>query len=178
VKPIKTEVAFETPWFQVVAKTMREEEPPYYSLRLPDYASLLGLTEEGKVLVVRQYRPALERYTIELPSGIVDPGESPAETAGRELLEETGYAASDVEVLGAMDPDGGRLSNRIWGCFSGRLKRIPGHPPEPGIEVIEWTIDELYQACNRGPFDHALHVAIVLQALLQGKLPPPAPVLT
>ena len=84
-----------------------------------------------------------------------------------------GYQASGVEVLGAMDPDGGRLSNRIWGCFSGRLKRVPGRNPEPGIEVIEWTVEELYQASNNGPFDHALHVAIVLQAILQGKLPAP-----
>jgi ADP-ribose pyrophosphatase len=173
VKPIKTEVAFETPWFQVVAKTMRENEAPYYSLRLPDYASLLGLTEEGKVLVVRQYRPALERYTVELPSGIVDPGESPIETAARELLEETGYEAANVELIGAMDPDGGRLSNRIWGCFSPNLRRVKDRAPEPGIEVMEWTVQELYQASNRGPFDHALHVAIVLQAILQGKLPPP-----
>jgi ADP-ribose pyrophosphatase len=173
VKPIRTEVAFETPWFQVVAKTMREDEAPYYSLRLPDYSSIIALTDEDRILVVRQYRPALERYTLELPSGIVDPGESPTETARRELLEETGYEAGEVEVLGPMDPDGGRLGNRIWGCFAKGVRRVEGRAPEAGIEVFEWTVEELYRASNQGPFDHALHVAIVLQGILQGKLPLP-----
>jgi len=60
VKPLKTEVAFATPWFEVVGKTMDAEEAPYYSLRLPDYAAVVALTEDQRVLVVRQYRPAVE----------------------------------------------------------------------------------------------------------------------
>src|SRR5215831_869329 len=102
LKPIKSEIAFATPWFQIVGKTMREGEAPFYSLRLPDYSSVLAITAENRVLVVRQYRPAGERYTLELPSGLVDPGETPVETAKRELLEETGYDAPEVELLGPM----------------------------------------------------------------------------
>ena len=170
MKPLKSEIAWATPWFQIVAKTMREDEPPYYSLRLPDYASLLALTEEGCVLVVRQYRPALEKYTWELPSGLIDPGESPAETARRELLEETGYEAADVEVLGPMDPDTGRLGNRIWACVSKGVRRVEGRVPEDGIEVFEWTLDELRRATLDGRFDHALHVAILMMAILKNRL--------
>jgi ADP-ribose pyrophosphatase len=170
VKPLKTEIAFVTPWFQILAKTMREGEPPYYSLRLPDYASVLALTEQGRVLIVRQYRPALEKYTWELPSGLIDPGESPAETARRELLEETGYAAAEVEVLGPMDPDTGRLGNRIWACMSKGVRRIEGRIPEDGIEVFEWTLDELRRATLDGRFDHALHVAILMMAVLRNRL--------
>src|ERR1041385_1573711 len=102
MKPLKTEVAFATPWFEVLAKTIKPDEPPYYTLKLPDYASVVAVTEEGRVLIVRQYRPAVDRYTLELPSGIVDPGETPAQSAGRELLEETGYQAGEIEVLGSM----------------------------------------------------------------------------
>src|SRR5258708_12836834 len=114
MKPVKTEVAFATPWFQILGKTMREGEEPYYSLKLPDYAAVVAITEEQHVLIVRQYRPAVEHDTLELPSGLVDPGETPEEAARRELLEETGYEAGEVEVLGGMDPDLGRLGNRIW----------------------------------------------------------------
>ena len=77
MKPVKVEVPFSTPWFEIVGKTMREGESPYYSLRLPDYVSVVALTEDGKVLIVRQYRPAVEHHTLELPSGLVDPGETP-----------------------------------------------------------------------------------------------------
>ena len=170
MKPIKTEVAFATPWFQIVGKTMREGESPFYSLRLPDYSSVLAITPENRVVVVRQYRPAIERHTLELPSGLVDPGETPVETAKRELLEETGYHAPEVELLGPMDPDAGRLGNRIWGCIAKGVQRVEGRTPEEGIEVFEWTLDELYRATSDGRFDHALHVAIVFLAILRGKV--------
>ena len=98
MKPIKTEITYATPWFQIAGKTMREGEEPYYSLRLPDYAAVVAITAEERIVIVRQFRPAVERYTLELPSGLIDPGETPAEAARRELLEETGYEADDLEV--------------------------------------------------------------------------------
>jgi len=171
VTPLKREVAFATPWFEVVAKTMQQDEPPYYSLRLADYATLLALTSEGRMLVVRQYRPAVERYTFELPSGVVDGGETPAQTAPRELLEETGYRAGEVEMLGPMEPDLGRLSNSSWGLFAKDVRKVPGRVPEQGIEVFEWRLDEFYSGVRDGRFAHALHIAIVFQAILLGKIP-------
>jgi ADP-ribose pyrophosphatase len=171
VKPLKREIAFTTPWFELIAKTMREGDPPFYSLRLRDYATLVALTPEGRILVVRQYRPAIEQLTFELPSGIVDEGETPAQAAVRELLEETGYAAGEVEMLGPMQPDLGRLSNRSWGLFAKDVRKIPGRAPEEGIEVFEWTLDEFYRAVGEGSFSHALHIAIVFQAIVLGKAP-------
>jgi ADP-ribose pyrophosphatase len=170
MNPLKTEVEFATPWFQILAKTMREGEAPYYSLKLPDYASIVALTADQQVLIVRQYRPALERYTLELPSGIVDPGETAPETARRELLEETGYEAPEVEDLGPTWPDTGRLGNRIFTCFASGVLRAPERHPEEGIEVMTWPLDELSRAIMDGRFDHSLHVAGVLIAILHGRL--------
>lgn len=170
MKPLKTDVAFTTPWFQILAKTMKEGEEPYYSLRLPDYSAIVAITEDGQILVVRQYRPAVERYTIELPSGIVDPGEDPGETARRELLEETGYQADAVEVLGPMEPDTGRLGNQIWSCVATGVRRLPGHEPEEGITVLTYSPAQLARATAAGEFSQALHVAILMMAVLRGKL--------
>jgi ADP-ribose pyrophosphatase len=163
-------VAFATPWFQILAKTMRHGEEPYYSLKLPDYAAVVAITEEQRVLIVRQYRPAVERDTLELPSGIVDPGETPEAAARRELLEETGYEAAEVEVLGAMEPDTGRLGNRIWSCVATGVRRIEGRAPEEGIEVLTYSLPELKRATAEGEFNHALHVAVLLVAMVQGKI--------
>ena len=171
MKPLRRELAFATPWFEILAKTMREGEEPYYSLRLPDYATLLALTPEGRMLVVRQYRPSVERYSFELPSGLIDAGETPAITAPRELLEETGYQAAEVELLGPMEPDLGRLSNTSWGLFAKDVRRVAGQVPEEGIEVFEWTLEEFYDAVRDGRFAHALHIAIVFHAILLGKIP-------
>lgn len=168
MKPLKTEVAYATPWFQILGKTMREGEEPYYSLKLPDYAAIVALTEDQRVLIVRQYRPAVERHTLELPSGLVDSGETALQAARRELLEETGYEGGNWEVLGAMDPDVGRLGNRIWACVARGVRRAGDRAPEQGIEVLAWTLEELSQAVVDGRFDHALHVAVVMIAVMKG----------
>ena len=173
MKALKTEVVFLTPWFQILGKTMRAGEEPYYSLKLPDYAAVVALTEEQRVLIVRQYRPAVEHDTLELPSGLVDAGETPLESARRELLEETGYGGGEWEALGGMEPDTGRLGNRIWGCVAKGVRRVEGHAPEEGIAVLTWSLEELSQAMVDGRFDHALHVAVVMMAVLKSgvKLP-------
>jgi ADP-ribose pyrophosphatase len=169
MKPIRVEVPFATPWFQVVAKTLREGEDAWYSLRLPDYAATLAVTPEGRVVLVRQYRPAAEKTTLELPSGLVDEGEPPETAARRELLEETGYEAAEVELLGPLLPDTGRLGNRIWCCAARGLRRADDWKAEEGIEVVLASPAELKEAIAGGRFDHALHVAVVLLAGVRGK---------
>jgi ADP-ribose pyrophosphatase len=170
VKPLRTEIAFRTPWFDLRAKTMREGEPPYYSLHLLDYAAAIALTEDRRVVMVRQYRPAVERYTLELPSGLVDPACSGVSPVRRELLEETGYQAGELEPLGSMIPDAGRLETRIWNFFAPDVKPAAGRDPEQGIEVRLFPLSELADMIVTGEFDHALHVAPFLPALLAGKL--------
>ncbi|HEX3879941.1 MAG TPA: NUDIX hydrolase [Bryobacteraceae bacterium] len=164
MKPIRSESVFSTPWFDVVAKTMRDGELPYYSLRMPDYTAVLALTAEGRVVAVRQYRPALETYTLELPSGLVDPGESPAGAARRELFEETGYRASELQLIGEMSTDVGRLSNRIWSYFACGVRKDEAAQPEAGIEAVTLSIEELREMLIGGQFNHALHVAILTLA--------------
>jgi ADP-ribose diphosphatase len=171
VKPLKTEVTYATPWFEVLGKTMRADEAPYYSLRLPDYAAVVALTDENRVLIVRQYRPAVERDTLELPSGIIDPGETAGETAQRELLEETGYAAAHTDVMGYLFVDTGRMCNRMAGCLATGVRPVEGRSPEAGIEVLAWTAGELWRATRSGEFGLSLHVAILMQAVLAGQLP-------
>ena len=170
MKPIKTESIFKTPWCELVAKTMNAGEPPYYSLRLPDYTSIIAITPEERVLAVRQYRPALERYTIELPSGIIDPGETPESAARRELLEETGFAVGEIEPLGAMTPDNGRLDNQIWHFLARDVRRVDGASLEDGVEVITYSLPELAEAIVRGEFDHALHIGGLMLAVVRHKL--------
>jgi ADP-ribose pyrophosphatase len=61
--------------------------------------SVVPVTRDGRLLLIRQYRPALDRFVLEFPAGLVDRGEKPLEAAGRELVEETLHAADRLEVL-------------------------------------------------------------------------------
>ena len=164
-----TEV-FRTPWFSVQS-TPTPTGDPYYFLELADYVSIVAITVAGTVVLVRQFRPVLDRTTLELPSGHVDAGELPEEAARRELLEETAYEAGELELLGVMAPDVGRLGNRMW-CYFARDVKHPAiaAPVESGISVVEVTVPELFAAVADGTFDHALNAAALMLAVVRGRL--------
>ncbi len=107
-----------------------------------------------------------------MPSGHLDEGERPEETAKRELLEETGYEAKTVELLGCLIPDTGRLANRLW-CYFAKDVRLtdPDGALEPGIELLVCSQSELVEYILEQQFIHALHIAPILLASLKGKLP-------
>lgn len=65
----------------------------------PGAVAIIAVTTEGKIIMVEQYRKALERSIIEIPAGKIDAGEHHAVTAARELAEETGYGAKDLQYV-------------------------------------------------------------------------------
>ena len=128
-----------SPWMSIIAREVefsRGETPQiYHAVEQADYISIVALTPGGKIPIVRQYRPALEAFSWELPAGLVDPGESPADACRRELLEETGLTARAIHPLGENSPCTGRLDNRIHSFFVEAGDRIKGFKPEAGITV-------------------------------------------
>jgi ADP-ribose pyrophosphatase len=164
---------FVTDWFSVVEKRLPDRRlASYFALELTDYVNVVAVTENSDLIVVRQYRPAVECHTLELPSGHVDQGESPIEAAARELLEETGYCSDKFEQLGVLRPDTGRLTNRLW-CFFARVSpSSQSCYKEPGIEVLEIQSSSVLESIvdGRPIVDHALCITAVLLAFMQGKL--------
>ncbi|HOB34521.1 MAG: NUDIX hydrolase [Firmicutes bacterium] len=74
----------------------------FFILEFPDWVNVVALTEDNRVILVRQYRHGLEEVNLEIPGGVVDPGEEAAAAAVRELREETGYAPARVEALASV----------------------------------------------------------------------------
>lgn len=141
----------------------------YHSLMQADYVTVLALTADSRVPLVRQFRPAIQGVSVELPGGMVDAGEAPAATAERELFEETGYQLTRPLVeLGCLAPDTGRLENRLWGYFASDVEHDPSWRAETGVEPFLMDRGEFKWAVGNGNFDHALHVALVGLALLRG----------
>ena len=82
-------------------------------VRAPDWVNVVALTPEDDLVLVRQFRHGTRARTLEIPGGMVDPRESPARAAVRELLEETGYEARAWYPLGVVEPNPAIQSNRL-----------------------------------------------------------------
>ena len=101
-KVLRERVVLERKWLTITEQRValpRNVELEFHLVSSPDWTSVLALTPERQVVVVEQYRHALQGISRELPAGVIDPGETPLQAAKRELLEETGYASDDWRVL-------------------------------------------------------------------------------
>ncbi len=163
-----------SPWVTLLEKTVSLEEGShpevYHSVTGRPYVAVVAVTGGGTVVIVRQYRPAVERYTWEFPAGTVDDGETAAAAAARELLEETGLVADELCQIGDYDPDTGRLSLGSTGYVARCTPCVPPRAPEQGIEMRYVTVDQLFDMVRTGEFRHQLHVALIGSALLHGHL--------
>jgi ADP-ribose pyrophosphatase len=164
------ETVFSTPWFELVARSVASDPRPFYSLKLSDYVSIVAETPDREIVLVKQYRAAVDKITTELPCGTVDPGETPEVTALRELQEETGYTTDKLELTGVLAPDTGRLGNRMW-CYHAKVRKMePAPPPEPGIESFNCTTNQLMEMIGNRELDHALNVAALFMSFARGLL--------
>jgi ADP-ribose pyrophosphatase len=139
----------------------------YHAVDQLDYLAIVARTPEGRFPIVRQYRPALEEFTWELPAGLIERGEDPAEACRRELLEETGYTTRAVFPLGKAAACTGRLSNRIHSYFVETGEREETFTPEKGIAVEVVTSAQLVSMIKSGEFVLQLHVGALLLAQLR-----------
>ena len=162
--------AFTTPWFELTAKQTDLDPQPFYSIKQADYVAVIAITGDGDYVFVRQYRPAVEDYTLELASGLVDDGSTPEAAAMRELEEEAGYTAANPELLGVLYPDTGRLQNRMWCYLAREARQIPGHQVERGMEPVVYSAERVDEMLRSGELSCALHYA----AFMLLRLKPPA----
>ncbi len=142
----------------------------YHAVLQADYIAIVAMTPSGQIPLVRQFRPAIERFTWELPAGLLDPGEDPADTAKRELREETGYPALKIHPLGTTAPCTARFSNWMHSFFVETGERIPDFAGEAGIEVRLAEPKELPDLIFSGEFVSQHHIGALFQASLQSLL--------
>lgn len=136
-------------------------------LEFRSWANVLALTKNNEVVLVKQYRHGVQEDLLEFPGGIVDDGESPLEGIRRELMEETGYSAENIVEVGRIYPNPALQHNTLF-CYVATDVEKVGEQHFDDTEEIEvqlLPLDELIELAKSGKFLHALHVAVLFQAL-------------
>jgi ADP-ribose pyrophosphatase len=133
----------------------------FYLLDSPDWVNVIPLTADGEVILVRQYRFGTKEFSLEIPGGMLDPGETPEKAAGRELLEETGCAGDEPLLLGVVHPNPAIHTNR---CFTYLVKNAKNESPPKqdsteDIEVLRFPLSDIPRLIRDGQISHALVVA-------------------
>jgi 8-oxo-dGTP pyrophosphatase MutT (NUDIX family) len=162
-----------SPWVAVIEREV-EFSPGvapelYHAVGQADYLAIVAVTPARKIPIVRQFRPAVEAFTWELPAGLVE-NEEPAETCRRELLEETGLPALSVTLMGVTSPCTGRLSNRVYSYFVEAGDPIDAFVAEPGLSVKMVDAAELAALIKSGNFASQLHLGALMLAELHSFL--------
>lgn len=140
---------------------------PYYVLHERDWVHVFAQGDAGEVLVVRQFRYAAAALCVELPGGVVDEGESPLAAAKRELLEETGYEASEWASVGRMYANPARQTNTVHIYMArGLTKRASQALDESeDIEFEFASVAKIHDMIDRNEFSQALHAASFYRSL-------------
>jgi 8-oxo-dGTP pyrophosphatase MutT (NUDIX family) len=140
---------------------------PYYVLEYPNWANVVAVTDDKEIVMVRQYRHALGKITLELPGGAVDAGEDPIIAAEREMLEETGYSVAHIEPLCQLSPNPANHNNYSISFLATGVKpaRDQQLDATEEIEVVKIPLEEVKQMLARHEFIQAMHVAAFFYAL-------------
>ncbi len=133
-------------------------EHDFYVLEADSWVNVVALTPDEQIILIEQYRFGVGQITLEMPGGIIDPGETPLEAAARELIEETGYQADAISVLGHVDPNPAILNNRCYTALALGCRNIAGQSldEKEDIAVRLLPIADVPQLLASGQITHAL----------------------
>jgi len=142
-------------------------------LDCPDWVNVVPLTTEGRIVLVRQFRFGTWAPTLEVPGGVSEPGESPVDTAARELEEETGYRPRELRPTGFVHPNPAFQSNRCYTFVALGCEQVHGGRPDPfeDLSVELRGQDEVAGLIQTGEITHSLVLTAFYLAQLHGLFP-------
>jgi len=141
----------------------------YYVLEYPNWVNAVAITEDNKVLMVRQYRHAAGIVSLEIPGGVIDGDEEPQAAMLRELLEETGYRFTDIELIATVYANPATANNHTYCYLAKGGKKVQGQNLDEHEELVveEYTIAEVKQLLIDNKIPQALHCAGLFYGLMK-----------
>jgi len=148
--------------FSVVRKRcrhpVREREGDFYVLESSDWVNTIAVSPDGKMILVEQYRFGSEDLSLEVPGGLMNPGEDPVEAAQRELSEETGFVGRRTRLLGTVRPNPAIQSNRCHLVLIEEAERLADLDWDEDEELALRlpSVAEVFAMAHCGQITHAL----------------------
>ena len=172
-KVLASEYLYKEEWL-----TLRKEKcelpngkivPSYYILEYPTWVNAFAVTEDNKVIMVRQYRHALGLEGIEVPGGVAEAGETPEQACRRELLEETGYAFEEFHYLGKISANPATTTNYTHMFLATGGKKVAEQQLDETeeVEVLFHSMEEVKSLIINNQITQSLHVNCMMYALLK-----------
>lgn len=133
----------------------------YQVLRIADWANVVAITPEDEVVLIAQYRHGLDEVTLEIPGGVLEPGEAPAVGVARELVEETGYTGDPPVLLGTVHPNPAIQDNACTTWLITGARQTAEPTPDEGEDITVLTVPrrEISDLLRAGRITHSLVVA-------------------
>ena len=126
-------------------------------------AAVIPVLDDGRILLVRQFRNALDRETLEIPAGGINKGEEAYAAAMRELEEETGYVTDDLEFLISIRTTVAFCNELIDVFVAKNLKKTAQHLDEDeSIDIIPFTVDELCDRIYNGEIQDGKTISAIM----------------
>ncbi len=169
---IKDTKVFETPIFTLhkrkVLPDKNDNSGNFYVLEAPEWINIIALTSELNIVLVEQYRHGIDETTLEIPGGMVDPGEKPLEAAKRELAEETGFTAGRWSLLGKSSSNPAILSNFTHLYLAEDCEKTQAQNTEGSedIDVHTMALNTFLELVRNGTVHHSIVLSAVTQLLL------------
>jgi ADP-ribose pyrophosphatase len=142
----------------------RSQAQDFVVIHAPDWVNVLALTPDHQLVLVRQFRYGTDEFSLEIPGGVMDPGEDAVSAGVRELREESGFEGTNARLLGTVHPNPAMQNNRCHLVLVENARptaRLDWDPDEE-FEIMTKPVDEVYALAYRGEITHAM----VLDALL------------
>jgi 8-oxo-dGTP pyrophosphatase MutT (NUDIX family) len=139
-----------------------------FVLEYGDWATILALTKQQEVVLIRQYRHGAQKVILELPGGAMEAeDESPMQAARRELLEETGYASDNFIQIGCVSPNPANQTNLIYSFLALDAEKVGGQDLDAteDIEVVLKPLEEVIRMAKTGELFQSMQVSTVFFAL-------------
>ena len=136
----------------------------YQVMRHPGGAAILPLHDDGSITLIRQLRPAVDGFLLELPAGRLSPGEEPQLCAARELIEETGLQAATLVSLGILHPSPGVLDEVVHLFLATGLSQGEADPEAyEEISCVRMPLEEAVQMAVAGEITDAKTITALLR---------------